>query len=103
MIYPSAIESAEAFGAASLEFQIVRPPSIVMPRPVAVLPLAIEAGSFGQTLVGAALELTGFGGEAFGQSTMKIYLAASAVASGEAFGTAQIVRADSVIAVLPIQ
>jgi hypothetical protein len=103
VIYPVPIGSVEAFGAASLEFQTVRPPSISIPEPVAVLPLGIGAGSFGQTLVGPALAPAGFGGEAFGQSTLKVQLLASAIASVEAFGAAQMAPADWLIAVLPVQ
>lgn len=103
MIYPVSIGSAEAFGAPSLEFQTIRPPSIFRPGPVEVRPSGIESGGFGQAIVGPSLAPSGFGGEAFGLSTLKIQLEASAIASGEAFGTAQMAPADWVIAVLPVQ
>ncbi len=103
MIYPVSIGSAEVFGGATLEFQTIRPPSIFPPEPVELRPSGFDAGGFGQCLVGPSLAPAGFGGEVFGETTLRTELSTSAIASTEAFGAAQLTPADWVIAALPIQ
>lgn len=103
MLYPVSISSAEAFGTASLEFQTIRPPSISLPAPIELRPTGIYSGEFGTTLIGGGLLAESFGGEAFGQTAVKISLLAAAIASAETFGTAQGAPADWSIAVLPVQ
>jgi hypothetical protein len=104
MIYPSSIGSGEAVGAtATLEFQTIRPVGIYLPEPTSILPLGIAPGEPGALIVGPALLPEGFGGEAFGQSTLKSAVLVSALASGEDVGAFAIAPGDWSIAVLPIQ